>query len=81
MKSTRLATAALLSLLLVAPSFAGTTAPLAPGKPVGTKDAALLAALGTPLIAIGGFAALAAILATTVGQGQGSTSTATGTGA
>ncbi len=69
MKATRIATAALLSVALVGPSFAANTAPLAPGKPVGANNAALLAGIGLPLLAIGGFAALAAILATTAGNG------------
>ena len=45
MKATRIATAALLSVALVGPSFAANTAPLAPGKPVGANNAALLAGI------------------------------------
>ncbi len=77
MKPARLATAALLSLALVSPSFAATAAPLPSGKPTGTTDAAFLAALGIPLISIAGFAGLAALLATTLGKGQGTTTTGT----
>jgi hypothetical protein len=81
MKPMRLAAAALLSLSLAAPSFAADAGarPLAPGKPVGTRNAAMLGSLGVPLIAIGGFAALAAIIATTVGQSDTPVATTTGT--
>jgi len=46
MKATRIAPAALLSVPLVGLSFAANTAPLAPGKPVGANNAALLAGNG-----------------------------------
>jgi hypothetical protein len=80
MKATKFATAMLLSALLVAPSYAA--APLPAGKPVGSTSAAILSGIALPLAAIGGFAALAAILATTAGKGgnDGVTPPTTSTG-
>lgn len=81
MKATKFATAMLLSALLAAPSYAA-SGPLPAGKPVGSTNAALLTGIALPLAAIGGFAALAAILATTAGKGgnDGITPPTTSTG-
>ena len=76
MKPMRFAATALVMLALTAPTHAAGPAPLAPGKPAGVKEAALGAA-SLPFIAILGFAGLAALLASTVGDGETANSTST----